>query len=539
MVSNLQARSPDGGQPPSQRSGENIFSLGLRYLALAVFNAMALIIIYAFLGDDNIGLAVVFGIITLFTNIVTLVPGLYPIRWMAPGLMLMILFVIYPIVYTVYTAFTNYGDGHLLTKDQALVLIERQQFVPEDAQTYSWDLYQNDAGSYALWLSTSDETGNLVVAFAPVGNPIVELDDPPSEPPEYYEDYRLLSAGERTQALTTLQDTVFGVDDDDTAAVANRRQAARPLVQRFEYDAEQDFVLDQQSDSRYIADNAAGVFRLENGSDADVLSPGYRVTIGLTNFQKLYEDRTLLEPLINVFVWTIVFSLVTVLITFAFGLLMALVMDHPFVPFRKFWRSLIFIPYAIPGVISVLVWKGLLNENIGLVTNAILELTGYRVPWFSDPWMAKAAIFLVNLWLGYPYMMLICSGAIQAIPKSVYEAAAIDGAQGLQTFWNITLPMLLISVGPLLVASFTYNFNNYLLIDLLTGGNPPMAGTPTPAGYTDLLINYTYNLAFGTGTGADYGYAAAITIVIFAIVALITLFNFRFVAGWEEIGENV
>lgn len=483
MVSNFQARSPDGGQPPSQRSGENIFSLGLRYLALAVFNAMALIIIYAFLGDDNIGLAVVFGIITLFTNIVTLVPGLYPIRWMAPGLMLMILFVIYPIVYTVYTAFTNYGDGHLLTKDQALVLIERQQFVPEDAQTYSWDLYQNDAGSYALWLSTSDETGNLVVAFAPVGNPIVELDDPPSEPPEYYEDYRLLSAGERTQALTTLQDTVFGVDDDDTAAVANRRQAARPLVQRFEYDAEQDFVLDQQSDSRYIADNAAGVFRLENGSDADVLSPGYRVTIGLTNFQKLYEDRTLLEPLINVFVWTIVFSLVTVLITFAFGLLMALVMDHPFVPFRKFWRSLIFIPYAIPGVISVLVWKGLLNENIGLVTNAILELTGYRVPWFSDPWMAKAAIFLVNLWLGYPYMMLICSGAIQAIPKSVYEAAAIDGAQGLQTFWNITLPMLLISVGPLLVASFTYNFNNYLLIDLLTGGNPPMAGTPTPAGY--------------------------------------------------------
>lgn len=537
MATNTQTgRSPSGGRTTSNDSSQNVFGMVLRYLALGVFNALALTIIYALFSDDNVGLAVVFVIITLFANVVTLAPRLFPIRWMAPGLMLMILFVIYPIVYTVYTAFTNYGDGHLLTKDQALNLIERQKFVPDDAQTYNWELYVDDTGNFALWLIATNEAGDEVISFAEQGAPIVDLEQTFDAPPETYEGYTLADRGTRAQSLNELQTAVFGLDDD-TAAVASRRQAARPLEQRFIYDPEFDAVVDRQTETLYRADNSEGVFRIEGGDE--VLTPGYRVNIGLTNFQRLYEDRSLLEPLIDVFVWTIAFSLLTVLITFSFGLLMALIMDHPYVPFPKFWRSLIFIPYAIPGVISALVWRGLLNENIGLVTNTIFDVFGYRVPWFTDPWMAKVAILLVNLWLGYPYMMLICSGAIQAIPKSVYEAAAIDGARGMQTFWNVTLPMLLVSVGPLLVAGFTFNFNNYLLIELLTNGDPPIPGTSTPAGYTDLLINYTYNLAFGSGSGADYGYASAITIVIFAIVALITLFNFRFIARWEEVAENV
>ena len=532
------ARPPDGGRVDSQLSGQSLVRIGLRYLLLAALNALALIIIYAFMHDDNLRMAIVIGIITIFANVVTLVPRLYPIRWMAPGLMLMILFVIYPIIYTVYTSFTNYGDGHLLTKSQALELIERRKFVPETAQTYAWEVYQNDAGNYALWLSGTDAEGNEVLAFAPVGEPIIEVEDAVEAFPEQFNGYMLLGRAERVQALTTLQDTVFGIGDD-TAAIANRRQAARPLLQRYVYDKEEDVIIDQQETAIYVADNDEGFFRKLGGSENERLTPGYRVNIGFANFQQLYEDRTLLEPLIQVFIWTVAFALITIVLSFSFGLLMALVLDSPFVPLPKVWRSLIFIPYAIPGVISVLVWQGLLNENIGLVTNFINDVTGYRVPWFTDEWAARAAIFLVNLWLGYPYMMLICSGALQAIPQSIYEAAAIDGASPLQAFRNVTLPMLLISVGPLLVAGFTFNFNNYLLIDLLTEGDPPIAGTSTPAGHTDLLINYTYNLAFGSSVGADYGYASAITIFNFAVVAIITLINFRFVARWEEIGENV
>jgi ABC-type sugar transport system permease subunit len=121
----------------------------------------------------------------------------------------------------------------------------------------------------------------------------------------------------------------------------------------------------------------------------------------------------------------------------------------------------------------------------------------------------------------------------------VYEAAAVDGANPSQRFWQITMPLLLVTVGPLLIASFVYNFNNYMMIELLTRGDPPIPGSPTPAGYTDILISYTYSLAFGSNQGADYGYASAITIVIFILVAIVTLMQYRFTRSWEEVSENV
>ncbi|MFW5691885.1 MAG: ABC transporter permease subunit [Chloroflexota bacterium] len=269
------------------------------------------------------------------------------------------------------------------------------------------------------------------------------------------------------------------------------------------------------------------------------LSPGYRVNIGTRNFTQLVEDRRLLSPLIDIFIWNVTFALLSVFTTFAVGLFMALILNDDGIPGRKIIRSLLIIPYAIPGVIGILVWQGMLNQNLGIITNTVADTVGVRIPWFTDPTWAKIAIVVVNLWLGYPYMMLICSGALQAIPSDVYEAAAVDGARPMQRFWNITLPLLLVTVGPLLIASFTFNFNNYLMIELLTRGDPPIPGTPTPAGYTDILISYTYNLAFGTDRGADYGYASAITIVIFALVAVVTLFQYRFTRQWEEVGENV
>jgi len=135
-------------------------------------------------------------------------------------------------------------------------------------------------------------------------------------------------------------------------------------------------------------------------------------------------------------------------------------------------------------------------------------------------------------------MMLICQGALQGIPSEVYEAAAVDGAKPFQRFWQITLPLLLASIGPLLVASFTFNFNNYLLIRTLTDGAPVIPGSPVPAGHTDILISYVYKSAFGN-RGADYGYASAITIVIFLIVASLTVLQFRLNRRFEEVGENV
>jgi ABC-type sugar transport system permease subunit len=301
------------------------------------------------------------------------------------------------------------------------------------------------------------------------------------------------------------------------------------------YDPTQDAILDNKTGELYRADNTAGYFVSNSGEQ---LRPGYQVYVGLFNFTRLFNDPGLRGPLLNIFVWTVVFALMSVLTTFALGLFMALIMNNPLIPFRKVIRSLLIIPYAIPGAISILIWEGMLNENLGIITNFIASTFGVKILWFSDATWAKVAILLVNLWLGYPYMMLICSGALQAIPADIYEAASVDGAKPWQAFWNITLPLLLVTVGPLLIASFVFNFNNYLLIEVLTAGLPPILDSPVPAGQTDILITYTYRLAFG-GQGRDYGYASAITIVIFLVVALVTLIQYRYTRAWEEVGENV
>lgn len=763
MSATTKASAPAGGLAFSNPN--QVFSLVLRLFLLMLLNALGLIFTYSFLQDDNLGLALVFGIITIGADIIFLVPGLYPLRWMTPGFALMLLLVIYPLIYTVSTSLTNMGDGHLFTKGQAIDLITARGIVPEGATTYDWVAFRRGEGSdaeYALWLT--DDAGNIEFALPdeplqsvslaefgvtytedsdlptienydlltdltaldgvteltfddPVGTVLLTpidfdtrfyydvdqqlvfdqedgvqfnvsvlvndagdygvwlldaSDDDPTEAlvylptegldeidlrdrddlndrnidlsgdiaqtvdefrlesnpdteqlqnlilgelgddylqtatlnlddrfvldieqgialdrtsgdefetvvyvsndgtdyalwmdggrdgtflarrelgimfdgvPATYEGYDLITSNrERTNALTFLQTIpldYFG-EEGDTVGVINTRMAGRPYILRYEYDEATDTLTDLFDGTVYTADGDLGLFLPEGGGEDSALSPGYRVSVGLDNYAQLFdENETLGDTLLTIFIWNVVFAVLSVFTTFVAGLFMAIVLDDPNLFGKKIIRSLLIVPYAIPGVISILVWQGLMNSNLGLLTSLIEDGLGITPRWFSDANTAKFAVIMVNLWLGYPYMMLICSGALQAIPRDIYEAASVDGAQTTAKFWNITLPLLLVTVGPLLIASFTYNFNNYLIIEALTEGNPVIEGASTPAGHTDLLINYTYNLAFGAGRGADYGYASAITIVIFAMVAVVTMFNYRFTQTWEEVGENV
>lgn len=524
------------GSLGSQKGGNNLLVTLLKGAAWGIFNALALVIFYTFVVFGNFGMGAVLAIIVILANVVIFMPRLTPYRWLMPGMGLTIFFVLYPILFTVQTSFTNYGDGNLFTKQQSVALIEQRKYVPDDALIYNWTLFQNDAGDFALYLEQVTDDDTVEVVWAPQDAPIVPVDNPGEEAPEEYQGYVQLNRAERTRALPLVQDAVFG-EGDDTAGISGRSQAARPLEQRYLYNVEEDSFLDQQADQIYIANDNIGYYTPVGGGDT--LNPGYRVNVGLDNFTRMVTDPGLRGPLVDIFVWTVVFALMSVLMTFAMGLFMALVLNAPGLPARKVIRSLLFIPYAIPGVIGIVVWRGMLNENLGIITRFIVSSFGVRIPWFSDPTWAKIAILTVNLWLGYPYMMLITSGALQAIPSDVYEAAAVDGANPRQRFWGITMPLLLVTVGPLLIASFVFNFNNFLLIDVLTAGDPPILNSPVPAGYTDILISYTYRIAFGSDRGADYGYASAITIVIFAIVAAITMFQYRFTKTWEEVGENV
>jgi arabinogalactan oligomer/maltooligosaccharide transport system permease protein len=218
-----------------------------------------------------------------------------------------------------------------------------------------------------------------------------------------------------------------------------------------------------------------------------------------------------------------------VLTTFLLGLALALLFNDERLKGKRMMRALLVLPYALPGFVTALVWASMFNQQFGLINNAL----GLNVDWLGNGTWAKVAILITNLWLGFPYMFIVCTGALQSIPHDVKEAAAIDGASGFRTIRSIIMPLILVAVGPLLIASFAFNFNNFGLIFLMTEGGP-FENNQSAIGSTDLLITYAYRLAF-TSASPNFGYAAAISIFIFMIVAVLSYFGFRQTKALEEV----
>ncbi|WP_309109131.1 ABC transporter permease subunit, partial [Arthrobacter sp.] len=140
-------------------------------------------------------------------------------------------------------------------------------------------------------------------------------------------------------------------------------------------------------------------------------------------------------------------------------------------------------------------------------------------------------------WLGFPYMFLVCTGALQSLPEELDEAARVDGASAWRIFRSIKLPLLLVSVAPLLISTFAFNFNNFNVIFMLTSGGPRFSGTTMDIGATDILITMVYKVAFGGGAGRDYGLASALAILIFIIVAVISAWSFKMTKSLEEVNS--
>jgi ABC-type sugar transport system permease subunit len=493
--------------------------------AFAIFTGWQLIL------GGAAAIAAVLWLITLAFIIVFLRSNAAPMRWIMPGLAFMTLMHIYPVIFTVYTAFTNYSDGNLVPKQVAIQQIESRTFTPPDAPKYSFVPFTNPDGSYGLWLTPQAEGTQQ---FATSTGESFTREELTAQGAQFDADgnlvafngYTVVPANRRLALLSQLQGLSFGPEEQPVSIVSPR--VAAQAIQRYVYDRAQDAMIDQENGTVYA--NVRGTFTAPDGA---TLIPGFPVVVGFENFVRLFTSPALRGPLFSIFAWTVIFALLSVLTTFVLGLLLALVLNEPYMPLRRLTRVLMIVPYALPAFISVLIWRGMLNPVIGIIGS------NFDPGWFSSPFWAKVGILIINLWLGYPYMFLITTGALQGIPTDLYEAARVDGANGIQQFWRITLPLLLVSVGPLLIGSFAFNFNNFTIIQLYANGGPPIPGTPTPAGYTDILISYTFKLAFGGGRGADLGLASAIAIVIFVIVGAITIMNFRFTGMLEEVSENV
>jgi ABC-type sugar transport system permease subunit len=507
----------------------------IRLLLLLVLDAVAGWLISRLFSLGYFPFAAVLIILAVIVNLVLLFQKAYPLRWMIVGLVLMGLFVIYPIFFTVWVSTTNYGEGHLVTQEQAISQILKMKYLPQKGMAYTWTAYKSPQGTYALWLKDDQGKGYLAKPGEPLSQPqsgesgLGDLDS--KGIPKTIEGYQRLNAilAAADKSLTEVQ---FG-EAGKTIQIRSPVEAAE-LLPLYAYDPDKDVMISQETGTVY--QNIRGTFSSPDGKE---LRPGFIATTGISKFKSFFTSPALQGPLVRIVAWNFGFAIFSLLLNFALGLAIAILFNDRLFPLKKLIRSLLIIPYTVPALITILIWRGMLNPQLGVISRAMENLFGWSPPWFTDQWWAKIAILIVNLWLSYPYFMLICSGALQSISEDYYGAAQVDGASRWQQFRYITLPLLLVAVGPLLVASFTFNFNNFNLIYLFNAGGPPMAGTPTPAGHTDLLISYVYNLAFSGSRGVNYGFASAITIIIFFIVGGITLFQFRYTRMWEEVSKNV
>ena len=337
--------------------------------------------------------------------------------------------------------------------------------------------------------------------------------------------YQQLDPVVKLQSVQDLSVVQFGVVPD-VIMVADMGSAAISQP-RYRYDASHDTMTDLTSNVAYRP--VRGTFTSESG---DQLIPGYMVATGTDNYTRFLGNEGYFKPIVGMVVWNIAFSLLSVLISFAVGMVIALAFEK--LPGKGIIRALLILPYPIPVLVSLMVWRGLLNENMGLVTNLLTAIFGTSPQFFSDAGWARFAVILINVYLSYPYFFILCAGALKSIPRDLYEAAEIDGASPWVAFSVITLPMLMRILMPLLIASFSFNFNNFTIIWGFNAGLPAIADTIVPMGQTDLLISFIYRLGFSSSNAADYGFSAAITVILFVFVGLMVFLQTRNAASIKE-----
>ncbi|WP_369692765.1 ABC transporter permease subunit [Georgenia sp. 311] len=452
-----------------------------------------------------------------------------PMKYILPGLAFLLVFQVFTVAYTGYVAFTNYGQGHNSTKGDAIeaLLIQNEQRV-EGSSSYPLAVVDRDGELGFAVL----EDGDVLVGTAE--QPLREVDDAVVSDGTITEvpGWEILDRQEVIARQSEVVDLRVPFSEDAEAGSVRTQDARNGFVYRsvLDYDEATDTMTNVETGVVYTP-NDNGQFEAPDGSTLNV---GWRVNIGLDNFTTAFADSRYAEPFLKVLIWTFAFAILTVGLTFFLGLFFALVLNDERVRGRKVMRAFLILPYAFPAIMSYLLWRGMLNTDYGFINQVLLG--GAEIPWLSNEWLARAVVLGVQLWVGFPYMFLITTGALQSIPSDVMEAARIDGAGRWRIFRSMTLPLLFIAVAPLLISSFAFNFNNFNGIEMLTEGGPRFPDSSVPVGATDILITMVYSISGLDGRAAtNYGLASALSLVIFLIVATISVITFRKTQALEDI----
>ncbi|MFT4156470.1 MAG: ABC transporter permease subunit [Microbacterium sp.] len=455
-----------------------------------------------------------------------------PLKYLLPGLVFLLVFQVFIFGYTAYIAFTNYGTGHVGTQEQAVeaALIQGERRV-EGSPDYPLSIVERDG---ELGFAIVDEDGEVRVGSA--AQPLTAASGAeigstgaPSEVPGWTVLPRATVLTDKALGEQITQLRVPVSEDPNDGSIRTREGSTGAVYEpTLVWDAEAQTITDTTSGKVYTA-TERGVFVAEDGTS---LPTGWAVNVGFANFLKLFTDTSLAGTLLSVTGWTFAFAIGSVVLSFAVGLGLAVVYNDPRVKGRRILRALFILPYAFPAFMAALLFRGMFNAEFGVINDMLFF--GAHVNWLGDPWLTRAAVIFVNVWLSYPYWFLVCTGALQSLPGETLEAAEIDGANKWQRFRSISLPLLLVSTAPLLIASFAVAFNNFTVIYTFNNGGPAIAGAPYALGSTDILVSAIYDVSGVSGGAADYGLASALSIIAFIVVGVISALSFRQTRKLEE-----
>lgn len=255
--------------------------------------------------------------------------------------------------------------------------------------------------------------------------------------------------------------------------------------------------------------------------------------VGFENFTRLISLSEWRRTFTSVLSWTLTWTFVATTLQIALAMFLAVLTNDKRIKFKKIIRTVLILPWAVPGFVSIIIFSALFNDNFGAINNGIIQpLFNTSIPWMTNVLWTRTALILIQIWLGFPYVYALFSGVLQGISDDWYEAAEMDGATPLQKFKNITLPHLLFATGPILITQYAGNFNNFNIIYLFNEGGPAIRGQN--AGGTDILISWVFRLTF---ENSQFGMAAAISIIIGIFVASAAFIQFRRSSAFKEEGN--
>jgi len=449
-----------------------------------------------------------------------------PWYYVLPAIVFLLTFTFFPVLLTIWLAFTDYAgarNGQLsVPTTTPVVAVEGDRVTVSDPAGLNCEVLRNGCVDVRAEVYSFDLLAVTAVDYA---DGVLTLSEP------------LPRGREARQVDLFLPDLGFDFSTEIEAidGVEVRLVRSPPFAPDLERVTIQ---MADEVDRRIVALDGAVLTLdapLPSGFEATAIARyneyGF---IGLSNFTSILSRAQ--RSLIPVFTWNVSFAVLTILINTTFGVLLAVLLNNPDLRFRNLYRTLLIVPWALPNIITIQVWRGFLNENFGAVNRVLMlfDVTPEPINWLGVAIASKGAVLLVNLWLGLPFMMTAVLGALSAIPRELYEAAKIDGASAWQGFWGVTAPLLRTALIPITLTGFAFNFNNFNLIFLLNDGGPPVDwGTATARG-TDILISWAYNEAFRSQGGYAYGLGSAISILIFVITVAVSLVNFRVTGALKE-----